>query len=121
MDISKNITGTYGTMYMVRDMQKSVQYYKEMLNLTPEAESPEWTSFDLNGHRICLHATAPDAAIDGKGVLITSVKDLDLVVAELKKRGVEFVQEVQQVCDGGFAADFKDPSGNVVSLFEYRG
>jgi len=121
MNISENIKGTYGTMYMVSDMTKSVQYYKEVMNLTPEEESADWTTFNLNGHRICLHSVAPGTEIDGKGVLIASVVNLDAMVVEMKKRGVEFVKEVHQVCEGGFAADFRDPSGNLLSMFEYRG
>ncbi len=51
MSLGENFKGTYGTMYMVRDMTKSIQYYKEVLNLTSEEESPAWTTFNLNGHR----------------------------------------------------------------------
>ncbi len=61
------------------------------------------------------------AEIDGKGVLIASVSDLDGVVAEMKKRGVEFIKDVHSVCEGGYAADFRDPSGNILSMFEFRG
>lgn len=121
MNLGDRYQGTYGTMYYVNDMKKSVAFYKEILNLTPEDESPEWTTFDINGHRICLHATENGAAIDGKGILITNVKDLDGMVAELKKRGVEFTQDIKEVCEGGYAADFRDPSGNILSLFEYKG
>lgn len=121
MNLSENFTGTYGTMYMVRDMKKSVAYYKDMMNLTPEEESDSWTTFNLNGHRICLHLAEANAEIDGKGVLITNVKGLEAVVAEMKSRGVEFMMDIHQVCEGGYSADFKDPSGNVLSLFEFRG
>lgn len=121
MDISKQFDGTYGTMYYVYDMAKSVKYYKDMFNLTPTEESPQWTTYELNGHNICLHAVGPDQKVDGKGILITKVKGLTGVVKELKSRGVEFVMDIHQVCEGGYAADFKDPSGNVLSMFEYTG
>jgi len=121
MNVSEYFQGTYGTMYYVKDMKKSVQYYKEVFNLTPEDESDEWSTFNLNGHRICLHGEDPKNQGTENGILITSVRDLEKVVYELKTRGVEFIQDITQVCEGGYAADFKDPSGNVVSLLEYKG
>ena len=41
--------------------------------------------------------------------------DVMATAAELKARGVEFVQEPQQA-DWGTAAVFKDPDGNVFAL-----
>ncbi|MEK6775072.1 MAG: VOC family protein [Bdellovibrionota bacterium] len=121
MNISENFKGTYGTMYYVHNMKKSVQYYKDNFNLTPEDETPEWTTFSLNGHRICLHLINENHSPEHNGVLIANVSNLEGVVSELKKRGVEFISEIKNVCEGGYAADFKDPNGNVLSLFEYKG
>ncbi|MCB0356979.1 MAG: VOC family protein [Bdellovibrionales bacterium] len=121
MNISEYIKDTYGTMYYVTDMQKAASYYKNLFNLSPEEESPGWTTFNLNGHRICLHATEGDHSVSHNGVLITNVSQLENVVAELKNRGVEFVKDITEVCEGGYSADFVDPSGNVLSLFEYKG
>lgn len=121
MDISKAIEGTYGTMYYVADMEKSVRYFKDIFNLQPATESPGWTEFKLGDHSLCLHATGPDGNVDGKGILITKVKGLKEVVATLKSRGVEFVNEIHSVCEGGYSVDFRDPSGNLMSLFEYTG
>jgi len=121
MNLDEFFTGTYGTLYYVNDMKKSVRYYKDCFNLNPEEESEAWTTFNLNGHRLCLHACEEGQKVDGNGILITNVKNLEKVVSSLKSHGVEFVKEISQVCEGGFAADFKDPSGNVISLFEYQG
>jgi len=120
MDLSKNFKGTYGTMYYVDDMEKSVQFYNELFDLIPEEKSDAWTVYNFGGHRMCLHAVADDHELDGSGILITQVTDLDGMVKELKNRGVEFVQEVTEVCENGFAADYIDPSGNIVSLFELK-
>lgn len=68
-----------------------------------------------------LHIAEEGQEIDGKGILINRVKDLKSVYTELKSRGVEFMNEIHSVCEGGYAADFKDPSGNQISLFEYTG
>lgn len=121
MKVSENFTGTYGTMYFVRDMDKSIAYYKDMFDLEPTEKSPGWTTYNFGGHELCLHIAEEGQSIDGKGILINRVKNLQGVYEELKSRGVEFMNEIHQVCDGGYAVDYKDPSGNQISLFEYTG
>ncbi len=121
MDLKNFVTGTYGTMYYVRDMQKSVQFYKDLYGKNPVFESPEWTQFDLNGSSICLHGVGEGQEIDGKGMLIHSVKGLKDAIPALKAMGVEFVKDYHEVCENGFAVDVRDPSGNVISFFENLG
>jgi predicted enzyme related to lactoylglutathione lyase len=121
MKINAALDGAYGSMYYVSDMKKAVDYYKNVFDLTPTMESPQWTEFDWNGHTVCLHAAAPGAKVDGKAIFIAKVKGLTEVVKELKSRGVEFLGEIHNVCEGGYAADFRDPSGNQISLFEFTG
>ena len=119
--MSHQIRGTYGTMYYVKDMAKAVMYYKENLGLKPRFESPEWTEFDLNGHGLCLHAMGKDEKglnQKGVGLLILDVKGLVTMVAELKKKGVEFIGEMKEVHPGAHSIEFKDPSDNVISLYE---
>jgi len=122
MNMSESLTGTYGTLYYVADMNKSIQYFKDMLNLTPEEESPEWTTFPIaGGHRICLHGTADMNQVTGKGILISNVKNIEAFSAELKKRGAEIVSDIHQVCEGGFAFDIREANGITLSFFEYKG
>ena len=114
------INGTYGTMYYVNDMAKSVKYYKEILGLKPRFESPEWTEFEINGGTaLCLHNIEHGKkAFHEQGVLILDVKGLTAMVKDLKTKGVEFINEGKEVHPGAFCADFKDPSGNLVSFYE---
>jgi predicted enzyme related to lactoylglutathione lyase len=121
MAMTDFVTGTYGTMYYVRDMKKAVQYYTDILGKGPEDESPEWTTFDLNGTKICLHVAEAGAQIDGKGVLIMNTKNLKDAVPALKAMGVEIYKDYTAVCEGGYSVDIKDPSGNILSFFEYTG
>ena len=111
--------GTYGTMYNVRDMKKSVSYYKDVVGLQPRFESESWTEFQLGSGALCLHQYSEGMAdLQGKGILITEVKDLGNLVSDLKKRGVEFFKDIHEVHPGAHSADFKDPDGNWVSLYE---
>jgi predicted enzyme related to lactoylglutathione lyase len=116
MSVSDQIHGTYGTMYYVQDMKKACAYYKEVLGLKPHFESDSWSEFDLKGTSLCLHGMEPGQKSDGKGIVILKVTGLKTMVDTLKNSGVEFVQEIKQVCEDSYCADFKDPSGNIVSL-----
>jgi catechol 2,3-dioxygenase-like lactoylglutathione lyase family enzyme len=112
--------GTYGTMYYVRDMKKSVSYFKELFGAEPLFESPEWTEFGFNGHSLCLHlANSEDTLKMGKGgILITKVKGVHAQVERLKAKGVEFLGDVHEVYPGAYSANFTDPDGNLYSLYE---
>lgn len=116
--MSYRIKGTYGTMYYVKDMAKSVTYYQETLGLKARFESPEWTEFEVNGHGLCLHATDKGNAPNEQGVLILDVTGIREMTTALKAKGVEFVSEVKEVHPGAYSSDFRDPSGNLVSLYE---
>lgn len=117
--MSYKINGTYGTMYYVKDMAKSVDYYKTTLGLKARFESPEWTEFDVNGAGLCLHSIEPGTkAFHEQGVLIIDVKGLTAMVADLKKKGVEFVGEIKEVHPGAHSVGFRDPSGNILSFYE---
>ena len=121
MDMKEFVIGTHGTMYYVSDMKKSVAYYKMLYGKEPLFESPDWTEFDLNGTHLCLHIAEDSSKIDGKGTLIHKVRNLKEMIPSLKQMGVEIERDYHEVCEGGFSVDFRDPSGNRLSLFEYLG
>lgn len=112
--------GSYGTMYYVTDMAKSIAFYKEVYGLKTRFESNEWTEFDIGENAVlCLHGTdSKHPPLSKGGVLITKVKNIKTLVPELEKKGVEFLRGVTEVHPGAFCADYKDPSGNVLSLYE---
>jgi predicted enzyme related to lactoylglutathione lyase len=112
------LKSAYGTMYYVTDMEKSVQYYKQSFGLQPRFESADWTEFEVNGHALCLHSMSHEHTKPQNGVLISNVQDIRAVVTQLKSQGVEFLTEVESVHPGAFSVEFKDPSGNVLSLYE---
>lgn len=117
--MSYQINGTYGTMYYTSDRAKTVRFYKEVMKLKPRFESPEWTEFDVNGHGLCLHSTNGQPKGDTtQGILILDVKNINEMRTALVSQGVEFISEVKPVHPGAFCTDFKDPNGNVVSLYE---
>lgn len=115
--LTKNLKGTYGTMYYVKDMKASVSLFKNTLGLSPHFESDDWTEFSINGHSICLHSTGPKTPFKAGGTLIMRVTNIREVVSDLKKRDLR-LGEVHEVHPGAFAADFTDSDGNSYSLYE---
>ena len=125
MELKDFATGTYGTMYYVRDMNKAIAYYTALLGKAPADTSPEWTTFKLGDASLCLHGTegknVEGKDIFGKGVLIMNAKNLKDSIPALKAMGVEIETDYHSVCEGGYAIDVRDPSGNLISFFEYTG
>lgn len=111
--------GSYGTMYYVQDMKKAKSFYQNAIGLTTRFENENWTEFDLgDGTALCLHQMKPESPKILGGALIVNVEKIQEKVNALKKEGVEFLREVAEVHPGAFSADFRDPSGNLISLYE---
>src|SRR5579871_5643352 len=113
---AKNLLGTYGTMYYVKNMQEAINWYKA-LGLQPSYESEEWTEFPINGHSICLHLEDSKRKKDS-GMIILRVTNLTQILADLKKKNIKITEEMKEVYPGAFAADICDPEGNSISLYE---
>lgn len=111
------VTGTYGTMYYVKDMASAVAWYRERLGIKPGFESPEWTEFRLGGHALCLHLAGKDKGF-ANGALIFSVEGIRALVDDMRGRGARVVFDVHEVHPGAHAADVADPDGNVIGLYE---
>lgn len=111
------ILGTYGTMYYVKDMKKAVEFFSEKLGAKPGMQSPEWTEFPFGGHALCLHAYKDDKSPAANGSLILHVEDIRAFVAHLKAK-LARVEEPREVHPGAWSADFVDPEGNHISLYQ---
>lgn len=111
--------GTYGTMYYVRDVIKTVEYYRQRLGIEPSIAGDTWAEFDFAGHALCFHRIQGDQKPIAGGVLILKVRGIREVVAVLKEKGTEFIGELQEIHPGAYSIDFIDPDGNWVSLYEH--
>ena len=107
---------TYGTMYYVDDMRKSIAYFKKLLGAKPVFESPEWTEFPIGKHRLCLHAKGHGAKARPNGVLIMNAKGVKALFEKLKKAGHD-VAGLHEVHPGASTFTLTDPSGNELSIY----
>jgi catechol 2,3-dioxygenase-like lactoylglutathione lyase family enzyme len=107
---------TYGTMYYVDDMKKSVAYFKKLLGLKPGYQSAEWTEFPIGKHHLCLHAQGHGAKTRPNGVLIVDAKGVKALFEKLRKARHR-VFGLHEVHPAAWTFTLADPSGNELSFY----
>ena len=108
------IRGVDFVMYPVADMARAVAFYRDVLGLRQELDSPEWVEFDCGNVTLALmKSDAGDARRVGRVAL--AVENIDAAYAELKKRGIAGLKEPTDfgVCR---AIEIADPDGNPLIL-----
>jgi|SRR4051812_8550484 lactoylglutathione lyase len=107
----------------VRDLERSVAFYRDVLGFKLESSSPEFSyaRFDVNGFRLGMGAGEVDQ-FTGRppggrhtGIGLT-VQDVNAAYNELKGKGVEFPMVPAKMPWGGFMGIFSDPDGNLFYL-----
>ena len=93
------------TMVVVSDMQRSVEFYRDKLEIPLKFQSPDWTEFQTGSTTLALHgggvpATAPPAGDPTKQAGSCSigfnVEDVDKTYLELQEKGIRFVMPPTQ-------------------------
>lgn len=110
------IKSTYGTMYYVESMEKAVKYFKHQLGIAPTQHSPDWTEFDLGGHKLCLHAKKMDQQYRENGILILNLDGIKKAFEKMKAEGLN-VYGLNEVHPGAWTFNLQDPSGNEFSFY----
>jgi catechol 2,3-dioxygenase-like lactoylglutathione lyase family enzyme len=106
---------------MVSDLQRALAFYTETLGLPLKSRSgDEWAEVQGPGVVIGLHKASgkgPKPGTQGSLSIGLGVQNLELAMAELRKRGVQFQGPV--VSDGPVKlAFFGDPDRNPLYLCE---
>lgn len=106
---------------LVSDMRRSIQFYKETLNLPIKKESEEWTEFFNKETVLALHPTKHKGNFrTGQHILIgfTAI-DFDQTINSLKEKGIVFFKDAK---DEGFGkhAIIEDPDGHLISIVKLK-
>lgn len=107
----------------VRDQDRALEFYTKKLGMRVLTDSPfddnqRWIELSIpraDTRVVLFTASAHEHLIGGIMNITFVADDVIATAAELKARGVEFVQEPQKA-DWGTAAVFKDQDGNVFAL-----
>jgi glyoxylase I family protein len=122
------ILGLWGVRYQVKDVSRSVAFYTEQLGFTLDFQNlPAFGQVSVGNLKLILSGpgasgsrTMPDGSHQEPGGwnrVILQVLDLPARVAELKKAGLHFRNEME-VGPGGKQIQLEDPDGNPIELFE---
>ncbi len=114
---------TVGNLMLgVRDMARSVAFYRDALGLPLRFASEEFTFFDGGGVTLVLHhmASLPAAPDERRTEVVFHVEDIDDAHRALAERGVDFRIEPRIATGPSWVADFRDPDGHVLSIFGPR-
>jgi lactoylglutathione lyase len=105
---------------LVSNMEKSIKFYSETLELPIKTRSKDWTEFINNDTVLALHPAPKKKTIlkTGSGMLVGfEVTDLDSTVKKLKERRVKFFKRPKEEPFGKHAI-VQDPDGHLISIAE---
>jgi catechol 2,3-dioxygenase-like lactoylglutathione lyase family enzyme len=106
-----------------RDAMKSAAFYRDVLGMRVVEATPHWAGLDGGGVHLALHPHPSMPAERGTASpwVVFTVDDVRGVHAALVEKGIRFDCEPREVCSdessSGLSADFKDPDGNLLSIF----
>ena len=102
---------------IVKDMDRSVAFYRDIVGLKVEMHTPYWSSLSAGNISLGLHPETDKAkAAPGIGCSFGfEVTDIKGAVEELKRKGAKMQLEPKQE-DFGWLAIVADPDGYPVQL-----
>jgi predicted enzyme related to lactoylglutathione lyase len=106
---------------LVSDMNKSVQFYKEILNIPLKKKSDEWTEFFNKETVLALHPAKNKERIkSGQHILVGfSASDFDQTIRNLQDKKVIFFKNPREEGFGKHAI-IEDPDGHLISIVKLK-
>jgi glyoxylase I family protein len=122
------IKSVHGVRYQVKDVSRSVAFYTQRLGFELKHQQlPAFANVSLGDTQILLSGPGasgsrpmPDGQQQEPGGwnrVVLRVVDLPEFIAELKKEGLRFRNEME-TGPGGRQIQLEDPDGNPIELFE---
>jgi glyoxylase I family protein len=122
------ILGLWGVRYQVKEVHRSIAFYTTMFGFKLDQQNlPAFGQVSIRNLKLILSGpgasgsrTMPGGRQQEPGGwnrIVLQVQDLPARIAELKKEGVHFRNEME-VGPGGRQILLEDPDGNPIELFE---
>jgi glyoxylase I family protein len=122
------ILGLWGIRYQVKDVERSIAFYTQMLGFKLDHQNlPAFGQVSTGNLKLILSGPGasgsrpmPDGRQQEPGGwnrIVLQVEDLPARIADLKKTGVNFRNEME-AGPGGKQIQVEDPDGNPIELFE---
>ena len=110
------------------DLDRARRFYEEKLGFVPKSVSDGGVTYEFGGGTAAFLYRTDNAGTSNASQAFWSVEDVDLEIAELKKRGVVFERyddmpgersrEGDVIAGGAKAAWFKDSEGNILAIVQ---
>jgi len=102
---------------VVKDMDRSLTFYRDVVELAVEMHTPYWSSLSAGNVSLGLHPESGHSKVaPGSGCTFGfEVADIQDTVKNLKAKGVKIQMEPKHE-DFGWLASFADPDGYSVQL-----
>lgn len=102
---------------LVSEMERSVKFYRDVLNLPIKSQSDDWTEFFGSGTVIALHPAKRKTKLStGIGVLVGfMINNFDHTINGLKQKNVKFFKEPKEESFGKHTI-IGDPDGHLISI-----
>jgi glyoxylase I family protein len=122
------ILGLWGIRYQVKDVERSIAFYTQRLGFKLDHQTlPAFGQVSIGNLKLILSgpgASGSRPMADGRqqepggwNRIVLQVEDLPARIADLKKTGVNFRNEME-AGPGGKQIQVEDPDGNPIELFE---
>lgn len=116
----------FAACLLVRDFDRSLQFYRDILGLTVNSQEGEFANFKLGETELAIFGKKGATAMfpekymkSGGGVsLAFQVKDVAKACEELKAKRVEIIEGPKKTAWGQTVAYFLDPDENIWELSE---
>jgi len=122
------ILGLWGVRYQVKDVQRSIAFYTQMLGFNLDFQNlPAFGQVSTGNLKLILSGPGASGSRPlpggrqqepgGWNRIVLQVEDLPARIADLKQKGVTFRNEMEGG-PGGKQIQIEDPDGNPIELFE---
>jgi predicted enzyme related to lactoylglutathione lyase len=102
---------------IVKDMERSVAFYRDVVGLKVQLNTPYWSSMDAGNIIVGLHPESQHSKVapGGSCNFGFEVSDIQKTATELKAKGVQFLMDPKRE-DFGWLGVFADPDGYSIVL-----
>ena len=117
------LSGIGVVMLGVRDVSRSVEFYRDRLGLELQNQFPGFAFFNAGRVTLCVNEPLAKASeqIAGATEVVFSVDNVRGVYAALQKKGITFTHGPRNVTGTSWAANFNDLDGHRLSIFGPEG